>query len=110
MDCSPPGSSVHEILQARILEWVAFPLSRGSSQRRDGSQVSRIAGGFIGFIAAKPPGKPNNPVLGSLSLLQVILPIQELGQGFLCCRWVLYQPSHQGSHELCVYKWNFQHS
>ena len=31
MDCSPPGSSVHGILQARILEWVAMPPSRGSS-------------------------------------------------------------------------------
>ena len=35
MDCSPPGSSVHEILQARIPEWVAIPYSRGSSQPRD---------------------------------------------------------------------------
>ena len=35
MDCSPPGSSVHRILQARILEWVAMPFSRGSSQPRD---------------------------------------------------------------------------
>ena len=35
MDCSPPGSSVHGILQARILEWVAIPFSRGSSQPRD---------------------------------------------------------------------------
>ena len=34
-DYSPPGSSVHGILQARILEWVAFPFSRGSSQHRD---------------------------------------------------------------------------
>ena len=34
-DCSPPGSSVHGILQARILEWVAIPSSRGSSQPRD---------------------------------------------------------------------------
>ena len=32
MDCSPPGSSVHGILQARILEWVAIPFSKGSSQ------------------------------------------------------------------------------
>ena len=39
MDCSPPGSSVHEILQARILEWVAMPSSRGSSQPRDRTQV-----------------------------------------------------------------------
>ena len=34
MDCSPPGSSVHGILQARILEWVAIPSSRGSPQPR----------------------------------------------------------------------------
>ena len=34
-DCSPPGSSVHGIPQARLLEWVAIPLSRGSSQPRD---------------------------------------------------------------------------
>ena len=43
MDCSPPGSSVHEILQARILEWVAICFSRGSSRPRDWTQVSRIA-------------------------------------------------------------------
>ena len=35
MDCSPPGSFVHGILQARVLEWVAIPFSRGSSQPRD---------------------------------------------------------------------------
>ena len=35
MDCSPPGSSVHRILQARILEWVAISSSRGSPQPRD---------------------------------------------------------------------------
>ena len=40
MDCSPPGSSVHWILQARILEWVAMPSSRGSFQPRDLTRVS----------------------------------------------------------------------
>ena len=35
MDCSPPGSSVHGVLQARLLEWVAISFSRGSSQPRD---------------------------------------------------------------------------
>ena len=44
---SPPGSSIPGILQARILEWVAFPFSRGSSQPRDQTQVSHIAGGFF---------------------------------------------------------------
>ena len=39
--------TVHEILQARTLEWVAIPLSRGFSQPRDGTQVSCIAGGFF---------------------------------------------------------------
>ena len=43
MDCSPPGSSVHGILQARILEWVAIPFSRGSSPPRDRSHVSCIS-------------------------------------------------------------------
>ena len=46
-DCSLPGSSVHEILQSRILEWVAFPFSRGSSQLRDWTQVSYIVGRFF---------------------------------------------------------------
>ena len=47
MDCSPPGSSVHRILQARILEWVAMPFPRGSSQPWDQTQVSCIEGGFF---------------------------------------------------------------
>ena len=47
VDCSLPGSSVHGILQARILEWVATPFFRGSSQPRDQTQVSYIADGFF---------------------------------------------------------------
>jgi len=50
MDCSPPGSSVCGILQARILEWVAMPSSRGSSQPRNRthiSSISCIAGSFF---------------------------------------------------------------
>jgi len=47
LDCSPPGSSVHGILQARILQWVAMPFSRGSSQPRDQTWVSCIAGTFF---------------------------------------------------------------
>ena len=43
MDCSPPGSSVHGISQARILEWVAIPFSMGSSQPRDRAHVSYIS-------------------------------------------------------------------
>ena len=57
MDCSLPGSSVHGILQARILEWVAFPSSRWSSQPRDGIQVSHTAGGFFTVWATREPNK-----------------------------------------------------
>ena len=45
--CDPMDYTVHGILQARILEWVAFPFSRASSQYRDHTQVSHIAGGFF---------------------------------------------------------------
>ena len=44
MDCSLPGSTIHGIFQARILEWVAIPFSRRSSQPRDWTQVSHIVG------------------------------------------------------------------
>ena len=47
VDCSPPDSSVHGILQARILEWVAVPFCRGSSLPRDRTQVSHLAGRFF---------------------------------------------------------------
>ena len=46
-DCSPPGSSVHRILQARILEWVAMSSSRRASQPRDQTQISCIVGRFF---------------------------------------------------------------
>ena len=55
MDCSLPGSSVHGILQARILEWGAVPFSRGSSQPRDRTLVSGIAGDSL---PSEPLGKP----------------------------------------------------
>ena len=45
VDCSPPGSSVHGIPQARILEWVAIPFSRGSSPPRDGTHISCLLPG-----------------------------------------------------------------
>ena len=70
-DCS---SSVHGILQARILEWVAFPFSRGSSRLRDGTQVSCIAGGFFTVWATRgalpfPYFTLNNSLLKSTCVL-----------------------------------------
>ena len=51
--CDPMAYTVHGILQARILEWVAFPFSRGSSQPTDQTQVSHIAGGFFTSLATR---------------------------------------------------------
>ena len=53
MDCNPPGSSVHGILQTRTLEWVATPFSRGSSWPSNGNWVSCIAGRFFTIWATR---------------------------------------------------------
>ena len=53
MDYSLLGSSVHGILQARVLEWVAIPFSRGSFQPRDQTRVSYIAGRFFTVWATR---------------------------------------------------------
>ena len=58
MDCTLPGSSVHRVLQARILEWVAIPSSRGSSPSRDQARVSYISCIAGIFFTAEPLGKP----------------------------------------------------
>ena len=60
MNCSPPGSSVHQILQARILKWVAIPFSRESSWPRDWTWVSCIAGIFFTIRATREAPHLNN--------------------------------------------------
>ena len=57
MDCSLPASSIHGILQARILEWVAIPFSRGSFWPRDQTQVPCIAGKFFTIWATREAHK-----------------------------------------------------
>ena len=61
LDCSLPGSSVSGILQARILEWLAIPSSRGSSQPRDRTHVSSVSciGRWIFFFTMVPHRKPS---------------------------------------------------
>ena len=53
MDCSPPGFSVHEILQARILEWIVIPFSRETARPKDWILVSCIAGRFFTIGATR---------------------------------------------------------
>ena len=94
VDCSPPGSSLHGILQARILGRLPFPSpgdlpNPGIEPRSPTLQVDSLP--------AEPQGKPKNTGVGSLSLLQQIFLIQESNQGLLHCRWTLYQVSYQGS-------------
>ena len=67
MDCSPPGSSVHGIFQARVLEWVATSFSRGSSQPRDQTQVSRI----VDALPSEPLGKSSSGLHTLLYIKQI---------------------------------------
>ena len=93
-DHSSPSSSVHGILQARILEWVAILFSRESSQSRDQTQSPTLQ---ADSLPPEPPGKPKDTGVGSLSLLQWISPYQESNRGLLHCRWIFYQQNYQGS-------------
>ena len=67
VDCSLPGFSIHGILWARELEWLAIPFSRGSSQLRDQTCIFCIAGRFF---AAEPPGKPIRTIKALLKFKQ----------------------------------------
>ena len=81
--------TVHQILQARILEWVSSPLSRGSSNLRiEPPSAARQADSL-----AEPQGKPENTGVESLSLFHGIVPTQELNWGLRHCRCILYQLS-----------------
>ena len=89
--------TVHGILQARILEWVAFPFSRGwSSLPKDQTQAEDQTL-QADSLPAEPPGKPKNTGVGNLSLLRGIFPTQESKWGLLHGRQILCQLSSQGS-------------
>ena len=64
MDFSLPSSSVHGILQARTLEWVAVPFSRGSSQPKDQTRVSYLLHWWVSSLPLAPPMKPRYPHMG----------------------------------------------
>ena len=128
MDCSPPGSSVHRILQARILEWVAFPspgdlpdpgIEPGSPSLQADSLLS------------KPPGKVKvaqwcptlcDPmgcivcgILQAKILEWVAFPFsqgspqpRDQTQVSHICRWILYQLSHKGSLKKIRERWAFK--
>ena len=79
MYCSLPGSSVHEILQARILKWVAIPFSRGSFWPRDWMGVSCIAGRFFTIWATREAhehGRNPLPHLLKLNVATLLRPME----------------------------------
>ena len=86
MDCSLLGSSVHGILQGRILEWVGMPFSRGSSQPRDWTRIPCLLPWQVGSSPLAPPGKPNAAVAHNIKLCSVCVSEHDWG---LC-------PSKQG--------------
>ena len=82
----------------RILEWIAYPFFRGSSQPRDRIGGSCIAGRLFTSWANREANSPGqNTGVSSLSLLQRIFPIQGSNWGLPHCRQILYYLSHQGS-------------
>ena len=80
-----------EILQARILEWVAMLSSRGSSQPKNWTQVSCIAGGSlqVGSLLSEPPRKSKNTGVSSPTPLQEIFPTRESNWDLLHCGQIL---------------------
>ena len=99
-DSLQPHGLVNGILQARILELVAVPFSRRSSQPR---VKARSPAFQVDSLPAEPQGKPKKTGLGSLSLLQGIFPTQELNQGLLYCRQILYQLSYERACNRTLY-------
>ena len=90
----PMNYKVHGILQARILEWVAFPFSRGLPNPGIKRRLPTLQ---ADSFPAEPQGKPKNTGLGSLSLLQGIFPTQGSNPDLPHCRQSLSQLSHKGS-------------
>ena len=87
-------SIVHGILQTKILEMVAFPFSRESSDLPNPEIEPMSPALQAHSLPAKPQEKPQNTEVGSLSLLQWIFLTQELNWGLLHCRWIFYQLSY----------------
>ena len=94
MDCSPPGSSVHRILQARILDGLPCPPPRDLPKPGICAKSPTLQ---ADSLPSEPPEKPKNTGVSSLSLLQENFPTQELNQGLLHCKWILYQLNYLGN-------------
>ena len=88
---------VHGILQARILEWVAFPYSRDLPNPGIEPRSNPVL--HVESLPVEPQGKAKNTGVGSLSLLLGIFLTQESNRGLLHCKWILYQLSYEKTSE-----------
>ena len=111
VDNNPPGSSVHGIVQARILKWLPRPPPEDIPNPGIESRFPTLQ---ADSLPSEPAGKPNNTAVGSLSLLQGIFPTQEMNWGLLHWRQFLYQLTYHGSPNkgvcvcVCVYICNYK--
>ena len=94
MDCSPPASCPWGF--SRQEYWSGLPCPPPGDLPNPGIEP-RSPALQADSLPSEPPGKPRNTGVGSLSLLQGIFLTQELNQGLLHCKWILYQLSYQGS-------------
>ena len=101
-ECSLPGSSVHGILQARIPEWVALPFRRGSSQPRDQTWVSCVAGRFFTIWTTQGPRGQYQQKLAK-ELKTVVSGSWNLvwGRGYSLWTFVGHRSSSSHNHRSC---------
>ena len=118
MDCSPPGFSIHGILQTRILEWVAISFSRGSSWSKNQAQASCITGRFLTFWATKNTQSRNRRCFHFVLLLQqittnfwlkqctfiVLVSWRDPQSGFLKVLWVILRHADNGGPLYEIFK------
>ena len=106
MDCSLPGSSIHGIFQARVLEWDVIAFSNremrnpqlSGIQENESESHSVLSDSWWPHGLYSPWNSPSqNTGIGNHSLLQGIFPTQGSNPGLVHCRWILYQLSHKGS-------------
>ena len=103
MDCSLPGSSVRGIFQARVLEWVAIFFSRRSSQPRDRTQVSHIAGRRFTIRASREDSKYNSNQAWIRRRGISIFGIKTSSS------WSLYLEDVEPTQRSFIYRWCGQH-
>ena len=111
LDYSPPVSSVHRILQARMREWVVMPFSRGSSPPRDRTVSPVAPAGQADPQSHRSQALPSilnvkakslSPRVGCHFLVQEVFPTQGPNPGLPHCRQTLYRLSHQGSPSILL--------